>query len=563
MLKIVGKISSARGWRRRLIAFLAGSFGALALAPYDFVPAMFVPMMAAVWLLDDPPAARKTSAAAPASDPAKILRWRGKAGLLAAFDSGWWWGFGYFLAGLWWLGAAFLVDADEFAWALPFGVLGLPALLAFFPAAGFACARIFWSPGLGRTFALATGLGLSEWLRGHLFTGFPWNLYGMALGGDLLFAQASSVTGIYGLTIAAIIIFCLPALMFKGGQDSVNLKPLLISIGALASLAAFGWSRVSLPEPEAIPGVRIRIMQPNQPQNAEFRPENGLRILARYIELSERKSTVNHLGLEGTALLIWPESAFPFILSQSPRALAAIYSFLPFGTTLVTGAAREEFPKNQGDSLSTLPAFYNSILVLSEDRDLIENYDKVHLVPFGEYLPLEALLKRLGLHNLIHIPGGFTAGEEKKLLSINGLPPIIPLICYEALFSGDVVPRNLNHINGEQPGLLLNVTDDSWFGQTNGPYQHFSQARLRAVEEGLPMLRAADTGISAIIDPYGRILSMLPLGEAGILDGPVPRALPPTFFHRCPFEPAFLFLVTTLIAAIILKSKQPYKIHPV
>src|SRR5918912_165250 len=186
MKALASRVILAWGWRRALLAWLAGAVGALAMPPFGALPALAVSLTVAVWLLDG---AAATGRFGVASTP------------VSAAIAGWWWGFGYFVAGLWWLGSAFLVEADEFAWAIPFGVLGLPALLAFFPAFGFALSRLLWSPGAGRLFALAFGLGLSEWLRGHLFTGFPWNTFGMALGGNLVLGQAASLVGIYGLTL--------------------------------------------------------------------------------------------------------------------------------------------------------------------------------------------------------------------------------------------------------------------------------------------------------------------------------------------------------------------------
>jgi apolipoprotein N-acyltransferase len=538
VLRIAETIMLADGWRRRLIACGAGAAGALAMAPVDFFPAMIIPMTVAVWLLDG-------------SAEAGLRRTKS---LFSAFWIGWWWGFGYFLAGLWWLGAAFLVEADKFAWALPLGVIGLPALLAFFPASGFAIARLLWSPGSGRVLALAAGLGLTEWVRGHAFTGFPWNAFGMALGGNLVLAQAASLIGLYGLTVVSIAIFAAPATIIdRKPRRSWIRTPAGLALLAFLGLAILGGLRLAPGTTGFVKGVNIRIMQPNLPQDAKFRPENKDAILSRYLSLSDRSTGPSHTGLADVSVLIWPESAFPFILSRDPQALAQIGSMLSPNSVLVTGAARQEDrPADKENHIPAHSLFFNAVQVVAKGGLILESYDKVHLVPFGEYLPFTALLTKFGLHHFVHIPGGFEAGVTHKLLSVPGLPPAAPLICYEAIFSGEVLPPSLP---GEQPGLLLNLTNDGWFGVTAGPYQHFAQARLRTVETGLPLVRAANSGISAIIDPYGRVLSELSLGRDGILDGGLPQRIDQPLFAHLPFISPFLVWLCAFVGCLIFRRQ--------
>jgi len=538
MLRVAETVMLADGWRRRLIACGAGAAGALAMAPVDFFPAMIVPMTAAVWLLDG-------------SAEAGMRRMKS---LFSAFGIGWWWGFGYFLAGLWWLGAAFLVEADKFAWALPLGVIGLPAVLAFFPAFGFALARLLWPAGPGRVLALAAGLGLAEWIRGHAFTGFPWNAFGMALGGNLVTAQAASLMGLYGLTVIAIAIFAAPATLIdrKTGGRWIR-TPAGLALIAFLGLVLFGGIRLSAGTTALVKGVNIRIMQPNLPQDAKFRPENKDAILNHYLGLSDRSTGPAHTGLADVSVLIWPESAFPFILSRDPQALAQIGSTLSPNSILVTGAARQEDrPADKENHIPAQSLFFNAIQVIAKGGLILESYDKVHLVPFGEYLPFADILTKFGLHHFVHIPGGFTPGTTHRLLSVPGLPPAVPLICYEAVFSGDVLPPPLP---GEHPGLLLNLTNDGWFGNTAGPYQHFAQARLRTIETGLPLVRAANSGISAIIDPYGRILSELSLGRDGLLDGGLPQRIDQPIFAHLPFISPFLVWLSTLFGCFIFRRR--------
>jgi apolipoprotein N-acyltransferase len=537
-LRVAETIMLAGGWRRRFIACIAGATGALAMAPVDFFPVLVVPMTIAVWLLDG-------------SAEAGMRRTRS---LLSAFDIGWWWGFGYFLAGLWWLGAAFLVEADKFAWALPLGVIGLPAVLAFFPAFGFAFARLLWSPGPGRILAFAAGLGLSEWLRGHMFTGFPWNAFGMALGGNLVTAQVASVIGLYGLTVVTIAIFAAPATLIENKTRRHFIRtPVGVACLVFLGIVIFGGIRLAAGTPPLVKGVNLRIMQPNLAQDAKFRPENKDEILGHYLSLSDRSTGPAHTGLADVSVLIWPESAFPFILSRDAQALAQIGAVLSPNSVLVTGAARQE--DRPADKETQTPArslYFNAVQVVAKGGLILESYDKVHLVPFGEYLPFSSILTKLGFHHFVHIIGGFQAGTTNKLLLIPGLPPAVPLICYEAIFSGEVLPPALP---GEQPGLLLNVTNDGWFGNTAGPYQHFAQARLRTIETGLPLVRGANSGISAIVDPYGRILSQLSLGREGLLDGGLPQRIAPPIFAHLPFISPFLVWLSVLISSFIFRRQ--------
>jgi apolipoprotein N-acyltransferase len=526
----------SEGWRRRAIGFGAGALGALAMAPFNLLPAMAVSLSLAVWLIDGTASAQEGGRGALAQS------------LRRAFADGWWWGFGYFVAGLWWIGEAFLVEPDKFAWALPLGVLGLPAGLALFPALGFALARALWSPRGVRVLALAAGLTASEWLRGVVLTGFPWNLPGMALGGHLVLAQAASAVGVYGLTLIAIAICAAPATLADPGRRRIATAPIAWALAAFAALLGFGALRLAAEPPKPVAGVRLRIMQPDLPQDAKFRPENGAAILQRYLDLSDRATSPERMGVGDVTHLIWPESAFPFILARDAGALARIGASLKGSTQLVTGAARAG---GSGD-------YYNAIQVVAPSGQILDSVDKVHLVPFGEYLPFERQLRALKITQFVHIPGGFTAGPRRRALNVPGLPPVAPLVCYEAIFPGEVLPDPA--AGGARPGVLLNVSNDAWFGRSVGPWQHFSQARLRAIEEGLPMVRAANSGVSAVIDPYGRVLASLGVGVADVIDAPLPQALPPTAFSRLGQTPALA--LGLMFAALALTGRVRRRTQP-
>lgn len=511
------------GWRRRIIALVAGATGALTLAPLGLWPLIVVPMTIAVWLLDG---------VAGATWPARIRM---------AFADGWWWGFGYFLAGFWWLGAAFLVEADKFAWAMPLGVVGLPAALALFMGAAFALARLAWSADARRIAAFAIALALCEWLRGHVLTGFPWNSFGMSLASSSWLAQSAAVFGLYGLTLLAALLGAAPATLGTGTSGGARLGPPLLAACATGVLLAAGFWRIPAAPSALVANVKLRIMQPNLRQDAKFDAESGEAILRRYLALSDTATSPRTLGIQDATHLIWPESAFPFLLGRTPQALSEIGAALRPNTVLVTGAARAGEPL-PGESR---PAIYNAVQVVDGQGAIIASHDKVHLVPFGEYVPspVAGLVRSVGLSQFVSIPGGFAAGTRMEALSIRGLPLAAPLICYEVIFPGEVVS------GGPRPGFLLNLTNDGWFGLTSGPHQHFAQARLRTIEEGLPLVRAANTGISGVVDAYGRVVGSLPLGVEGVLDSGLPVAGPFTIYARLG-DSIFLSMVVFLSFAM-------------
>jgi apolipoprotein N-acyltransferase len=525
--RIAHSIMLAWGWRRALIAFTAGAVTTLALPPFNLWPLPFLTFPILVWLIDG-------------SAGADRLR-----GLGAAAVAGWWFGFGYFLAGLYWVGHAFLVDAKTFGWLLPFAVTLLPAGLALFTAFGAAFARLLWARGAMRVVALAVAITVAEWLRGHVLTGVPWNTFGYALTTPLALAQATSLIGIWGLTFIAVATYATPAVLADDPADTRHrwFAPAL-GLVVLASLAGYGLWRLDRTPTTLVDGVQLRLMQPNLQQDQRFNYAHRHSVMARYMALSGRASSANATGLTDITHLIWPESAFPFFLTREAEALAQIAKLLPAGTVLITGAVRapETVPTD------AVTRAYNSIYVLDHDATILSIYDKVHLVPFGEYLPFQNALERLGLTQLVAVKGGFVPGDRRRAIAMPRAPHMLPLVCYEAIFPGQAVPR------GERPGWMLNLTNDGWFGRSSGPYQHLQQARVRAIEEGLPLVRAANTGISAVIDPVGRLLASLPLGSEGVLDAPLPRALPPTPYSRWGDGPTGLMIAVAL--AMVLQARR-------
>jgi apolipoprotein N-acyltransferase len=537
------------GWRRILIAFLAGASTALALPPLNIWPVPFLTFPILVWLVDGAAAGRL-------------------GGVLAAASAGWWFGFGYFLAGLYWVGHAFLVDAKTFGWLLPFAVIALPAGMAVYTALGLALARLMWTRGATRLVALAVALTLAEWLRGHMFSGFPWNVYGYALISPLWLAQGAALVGLWGLTFVAVAVFASPAVLADDRADTRRpwLAPALAAV-VIAALAIYGALRLATIPTTFVEGVRLRIMQPNLQQDEKFNYAQKQQVMSRYLALSDRSSGPQSTGVRDATHLIWPESAFPFFLTREADALAQIATLLPPGTVLITGAVRP--PATTPNAAVTRA--YNSVYAIDHDGSILSVYDKVHLVPFGEYLPYQDLLEQLGLTQLTQVRGGFIAGDRRRTQRVPGAPDFLPLVCYEIIFPGDAVPRSerpgwlYDHVGryvgwpfvaggGERPGWLLNLTNDGWFGASAGPYQHFQQARVRAIEEGLPLVRAANTGISAVVDPLGRVIKSLPLGTEGVLDSALPQAIAPTPYARAGDAPAGL--VVGLAFLWLLRSRR-------
>lgn len=513
-------------WRRFGVALFAGAASALALAPWHFVPVLLLSFTILVWLLDG-------------VQPAP--GWRSYR---AAAAIGWWFGFGFFLSGLYWVGFALMVDAESFAHFIPAAVLLLPAGLAAFTAAAALLAHSGWRPGPARILLLGISWSVLEWLRGHIFTGFPWNLVGYAWSSDfapwLAVLQSTSVIGIYGLGLITVILAALPALLADSDAPPRR-SALILLAGAVvwAGLAGWGTWRLQQPDPGTVAGVRMRIVQPNVAQAAKWLPEQREAIFRHLLDLSSTPSR------EPPTHIIWPESATPFFLLQSGAALALLSPLVPATGALITGVPRLGATSGTGDA----PVF-NSVAVIAGDGTVAGIYDKAHLVPFGEYLPFPEVFATLGFKKLTVDLGSFAAGPGPQTLTVPGAPPFSPLICYEAIFPGRVSDA------ANRPGWLLNVTNDAWFGDTGGPRQHLAQARVRAVEEGLPLLRAANTGISSVFDAYGRTRAVLPLGVAGIVDTALPRALPATPYTTARDGIFLVFLIALAACCAFLRLKR-------
>ncbi|NDR59506.1 apolipoprotein N-acyltransferase [Aliiruegeria sabulilitoris] len=448
---------------------------------------------------------------------------------------GWALGTGYFAGSLFWIVEPFLVDLPRHGWMAPFALVLMAGGLALFWAAAFGLAVRF-----GRTRGLRIGwlvllLTSAEILRSFLFTGFPWVLIGHVwIGAPQM--QFAALFGAHGLTLFTLIAAAMPALF--GARRAVLG---MIAGTALASLPA-GYAHFRVPPGDAAnaePAQVVRLVQPNAPQHEKWDPDLVPLFYQRHLDLTAAEAAP---GLQRPDVIIWPETSIPWLLEYAEPAFVEMAQ-AGQGAQLLVGLQRR----------SAEGAWFNTLAVLAPDGTLLDSYDKHHLVPFGEYMPLMHVFARWGVFGLAaNETGGYTAGPGPALLELGPAGRALPLICYEAIFPNDIA---------RAPGRadwLVQITNDAWFGQVSGPWQHLALARLRAVEQGVPMLRAANTGISAAIDPYGRVIAALPMGQAGKLDVALPAPLAPTFYARRGDLPVFLFLATLFLSLAALSRKSHF-----
>jgi apolipoprotein N-acyltransferase len=498
LCRLAQAFAGLAGWRRHGVAFLLGASLAGALPPFDLAPLIFVAFPGLLWLDE------------------------GSAGIWASARLGYVFGLGFFVAGLYWIAAALFVDIAVFWWALPFAVLGVPAVMAFFPAAALlvtaiGSSRLRLSP-TARVCLFAGAWSAAEWARGHFLTGLPWNLVGYAWSGGfpgaLAVLQTAAWVGIYGLSLVTVLAASLPSLL---GTPSLLPAPALRRAApAIAALllilapAAAGAVRLhQLPSGSA--GIWLRLVQPSIPERMKWDPAAAEANFQRLLKLSSAPSE------HTLSAVIWPEAAAPFLLERESARRAAIAAVLPKDGYLVTGALRANPPPGP------VTQVWNSIEAIDARGVIRAAYDKAHLVPFGEYVPFSDLLPIKKI-----TPGAIdlSAGPGPRSVSLPGLPAFAPIICYEAIFPGAIVDED------QRPGWILNATNDAWYGRSSGPFQHFAIARTRAVEEGLPLVRAANNGISAVVDAAGRVVAGMNLDTIGYLDVMLPAPSAETLYAK-------------------------------
>jgi apolipoprotein N-acyltransferase len=489
---------------------LAGAAMTLGQAPISQPWALFAAVPVLIWLIDSAPGPR------------------------AAALVGWGAGFGYFFTGLYWIGHAFLVDVEKFAWLMPFAVTLLPAFLGVFWAAAFGFARRIWPHGRWwRAFALAACLTLAEYARSNVLTGFPWGLPGYAWVETPVMQMAAWV-GPFGMTFVTL---ALTPLFLIGVVECQRFGS-AVAIAVLAGSWAAGEARFRTVFDD-LSGPVLRIVQPNAEQRLKWQPDHAKVYYARLLAATAAPPDP---ALGPPAAVIWPETAVSFLPAYQPERRAEI-AVAARGAPVILGALH-------GVQRDGAEIWFNSLTVILPDGSLGPRYDKQHLVPFGEYLPYQSVLGLIGLRQLVN-QGGFTPGAAPQVFQIPGLPPFSPLICYEMIFPSEVVPA------GQRPGWLLQVTNDAWFGSLSGPQQHLAQARIRAIEQGLPVVRAANTGISAVIDPRGRVLDQIPLDTDGFIDIRLPGALPATLYARFGDVPAMSLVVLVFFLCTRRRGLRP------
>lgn len=513
---VVSFLTDLADWQRYVLALLLGVALAGAQAPLSFWPLAFIALTVLLVL------------------QAPLRGWH-------SFFTGFAFAYGYFVAGLYWIGIAFFVDAEKYALLLPLPVLGLPLLLALFPAAGLWLAQYAAGRSASRYLLLAPfGWLVGEYLRGHVLTGFPWNQVGAIWGEWPATMQLAAYIGVEGLgliTMLAVSGFALALTLLSSRLRLVALVlPLLFAVGL-----GLGSLRLPTTHVPSVPDVQLRLVQPSVPQTVKWRDDLRQQHLQEHVALSLKPAP------NPPTHIIWPETALPYLLDEEPRLREGLARLLPSKAgALITGAPRR-------DPTASRPVVFNSVFGLNASGDIAGVYDKLHLVPFGEYLPFRSLLKPLGLDALAASGVDFSPGQQSAPVGFPGLPPARVLICYEAIFADEISDGSA----APRAGLLLNVTNDSWFGISSGPYQHLVAARFRAVEQGLPLIRAANNGISAIVDPYGRILASLGLDEIGTVDGALPQALPDNPpYTRIGDIPLLAFSLILLICCFVASRRS-------
>ena len=464
--------------------------------------------------------------------------------LWAAFSLGWAAGFAYFLISTWWVGEAFLVDIAAHGWQAPFAVFLLAGGLALLWGAAAALYRWIAPSNVGRILVFAATFSLFEWLRGHILTGFPWNLPGEVWRAGSAPSQGAALLGAYGMSFLTLVIGAAPGVWRKNSD-----RPEIASLAVAASLLALLWGggawRLAKAAPPLAHPLRLRVVQANIPQSEKWSPQALPSIIERHVALTAQPSA------RPADIVIWPEAAIPDaiedFLAPDTWSRTAITDALSPGQTLLLGAVRIDNSKGA-------PLYYNSLAAIrrvGSDLQMLGVYDKHHLVPFGEYMPFDTIAAAVGFKTLVHIGDGFTPGPRPIALTVPGLASFQPLICFEGLFPSSFART------GARPTWIANISNDAWFGQTSGPWQHLNLASYRAIEEGIPLIRATPTGVSAVVDSYGRPAALLGLGKAGVIDADLPPALPPTPYSRWRDVPFWIFCLGGAIVTLWGRIRAP------
>jgi len=465
-------------WRLAGLAILCGLVMAMGQAPLSFPFGFLLALPGLGWL---------------------FLNHQSRKG---AFLTGWWAGCGYFAASVFWIVEPFFVEPEIYGWMAPFALIFMAAGLALFWGWGFLLASYAQAKPVFRLIALAVAWTGFEFARAHILTGFPWGLLAYVWSETPIF-QLLAFIGPHGLGLITLLIGFLPLVASRNFWISGSYSIILI-----AALWFGGQARI--PDTPEMGKTTVRLLQPNAPQHLKWRGDMVKVYFTRLLEMTRAPAP------RRPDVVIWPETSIAYPLEEESLALQLVSQAAGPDTQVIAGIQRRQ--DNH---------VYNSMVYLDQTGGILAVYDKHHLVPFGEYVPLGSLLSRFGISEMVETNGfGFAAGSGIRIINASGIPDFLPLICYEAIFPG------LSQLGNARPKWIVHITNDAWFGNFSGPYQHLVQVRARAIEQGLPVARSANTGVSTMIDPYGQILAQLPLNEAGFLDAQLPKALSATLYVK-------------------------------
>jgi apolipoprotein N-acyltransferase len=522
------RAESLSGWPSWILLLISGGLASLAMAPLHYWLVLVPSFAVLLWQVDG---ARRR---------ARPLR--------AAFLAGFLFAMGYFMAGTFWVGYAFANRDAAFIPLIPIALPIFAAMLAVFWGGAMTLYAALAQKSEWRVLVFAASIALFEYLRGHVLSGLPWNLpaYAWAAGGPV--SQTASWFGVYGLSLLTVLMAVSPAIMASRRLTSRRAMPALAGLAILFLLFASGLARLSGPALPDQPDVRLRIVQSAITQQEKWANGNQLVVRERYLALTDAP------GLDEVTHILWPEGALPYYMLEHGETLARIGETLSEGQVLMAGI-------NRRDRAEDPVTYYNALALMSFENGIPRSrglYDKVRLVPFGEIIPLSGLLSLIGFDEFARLQ--FTPGPGAAVMDVPGAPPMMPLICYEAIFPGFV-----GEMGAERPGWLFNLSNDAWFGDTSGPEQHLNQARYRAIEFGLPMIRTASRGYSGVIDPFGRMPVEIGPSEEGAFDVGLPQPLQKTTYASFGNYP-FFFVVLGIFVGVLVqryrflkqrKSSQP------
>ncbi len=526
-------------------SFILGVISALAFAPTYFIPLALFGFTGLFLLFDKQKSSKKT------------------------FFLGWSFGFGHFMVGFYWISISLFVDISQFFWLLPFSISLIPAFLAIYIGLAVVftnkISKRFKLKKLERIILFAILWIFCEYLRATLFTGFPWNLLGYSLAFSTNISQIASITGIYGLSLLAILLYTLPAILFEKIKDNSahknstklnewlglklddnskkNFYFILSFLLLIVGISTYGQNRISQEKLTLVKNGNIRIIQPNIKQTYKWDPTYKQESFLKHIKMSLRDDNKN------INYVILSESSIPYLIdSNSVELLEVLKLAIPENAFLISGGLRRGINKYGKNG------YFNSIFTFNKKGEIVNFYDKRHLVPFGEYIPFQKYLPFLS--KITHGAEGFSSGNEAETIFVQkDFPSFKPLICYEIIFS-NLIKSDI------RPDFLVNLTNDAWFGTSSGPYQHLTMSRIRAIEYGLPLVRVANTGISAFIDPYGRIIQEIPLNQEDVIDIKLIEKLKPTIYDRYGTKTLFAIIILILLPLILGRIYNVFQTKP-